>query len=47
MKGGLAAIVAAMGALADTELAGRVEFVCTADEGPAAWAHGVRRRTWC
>lgn len=32
MKGGLAAIVAAMGALADTELAGRVEFVCTADE---------------
>ncbi|GAB09760.1 hypothetical protein GOARA_046_00290 [Gordonia araii NBRC 100433] len=32
MKGGLAAIVAAMGALAGTELRGQVEFVCTVDE---------------
>lgn len=32
MKGGLAAIVAAMGALVDAGLAGRIEFVCTADE---------------
>lgn len=32
MKGGLAGIVAALGALAQTEVGGRVEFVCTADE---------------
>ena len=32
MKGWLAAIVAALGALADTGFGGRVEFVCTADE---------------
>ncbi|GED99165.1 M20 family metallopeptidase [Gordonia crocea] len=32
MKGGLAAIVAAMGALAQSPFHGRIEFVCTADE---------------
>ncbi|MFT4201479.1 M20 family metallopeptidase [Gordonia sp. (in: high G+C Gram-positive bacteria)] len=32
MKGGLAAIVAAMSALADIGIDGRVEFVCTVDE---------------
>ncbi len=32
MKGGLAAVVAALGALADHGAGGRVEFVCTVDE---------------
>ncbi|GAA3033983.1 M20 family metallopeptidase [Gordonia defluvii] len=46
MKGGLAAIVAAMGVLARAGLGGRVEFVCTADEeagGLGARAYVARR----